>query len=198
MYCANMKLWYLTGQPLNGIRLCDGDFFKPIWVCDLNHASILKANPQLDTLLNFVDSFMSDWTTSFDNFVVNLNKLSHKRSSWFEIPWRWRGVAVIRNGVETRYEDFTHEGRVTHICVSKLTIIVLDNGLSRGRRQAIIGSNVWILLIGPIGTYCNEISIKIYIFSFTKIHLQMSSGYWRPLCIGLNVLTAKSGYLCKI
>ena len=32
----------------------------------------------------------------------------------------------------------THWGRVTHICVSKLTIIGPDNGLSPGRRQAII------------------------------------------------------------
>ena len=32
----------------------------------------------------------------------------------------------------------THLGRVTHICVSKLIIIGSDNGLSPGRRQAII------------------------------------------------------------
>ena len=32
----------------------------------------------------------------------------------------------------------THWGRVTHICISKLTIIGSDNGLSPGRRQAII------------------------------------------------------------
>ena len=32
----------------------------------------------------------------------------------------------------------THWGRVTHICVSKLAIIGSDNGLSPGRRQAII------------------------------------------------------------
>ena len=31
----------------------------------------------------------------------------------------------------------TCRGRVTHICVSKLTIIGSDNGLSPGRRQAI-------------------------------------------------------------
>ena len=34
--------------------------------------------------------------------------------------------------------DLTHWGRVTHICVSDLTIIGSDNGLSPGRRQAII------------------------------------------------------------
>ena len=35
----------------------------------------------------------------------------------------------------------THWGRVTHICVSKLTIIGSDNGLSPDRRQAIIWTN---------------------------------------------------------
>ena len=32
----------------------------------------------------------------------------------------------------------THWGRVTHICIGKLTSIASDNGLSPGRRQAII------------------------------------------------------------
>ena len=44
---------------------------------------------------------------------------------------------------------FTHWGRVTHICINKLTIVGSDNGLSPGRRQAIIWTNAGILLIGP-------------------------------------------------
>ena len=43
----------------------------------------------------------------------------------------------------------THLGRVMHICISKLTIIGSDNGLSPGRRQAIIWTNARLLLIGP-------------------------------------------------
>ena len=35
----------------------------------------------------------------------------------------------------------THCDRVAHICVRKLTIIGLDNGLSPGLRQAIIWTN---------------------------------------------------------
>ena len=35
-----------------------------------------------------------------------------------------------------------HRGRVTHICVNKLAIIGSDNGLSPGRRQAIIWTNI--------------------------------------------------------
>ena len=38
---------------------------------------------------------------------------------------------------------------VMHICISKLTIIASDNGLLPGRRQAIIWTNAWILLIRP-------------------------------------------------
>ena len=82
----------------------------------------------------------------------------------------------------------THWGRVTHKCVSKLTIIVSNNGLSLGRRQAIIWNNVGILLIGPLGINFSEILIEIYTFSFKKMHLKMSSGKWRPFCLGLNVL----------
>ena len=82
----------------------------------------------------------------------------------------------------------THWGRVTHICVSKPTNIGSDNGLSPGRRQAIIWTNAVILLIGPLVTNFNETSIEIHIFSFKKIYLKLSSGKWRPFCLGLNVL----------
>ena len=70
----------------------------------------------------------------------------------------------------------THWGRVTHICISKLTIIGADNGLSPGRRQAIIWTNAEILLIGPLETNLNETSIEILTFSFKKIHLKMENG----------------------
>ena len=82
----------------------------------------------------------------------------------------------------------THWGRVTHICVGKLTIIGSDNGLSPGRRQAIIWNNAGILLIGPSGTNFSEILFGIQTFSFRKMHLKMSSAKWRPFCLGLNVL----------
>ena len=65
---------------------------------------------------------------------------------------------------------------MTHICVSKLTIIGSDNGLSPGWHQAIIWTNAGILLIRPLGTNISEILIVIYIFSFNKIHLKLSSG----------------------
>ena len=69
----------------------------------------------------------------------------------------------------------THWGWVTHICVSKLTIIGSDNGLSPGRRQAIIWTNAGILLIRPLGTNFNGMLIEILTFSFMKMHLKVSS-----------------------
>ena len=88
-----------------------------------------------------------------------------------------------------KLHDFnTIRGRVTHIWVIKLTIIGSDNGLSPGRRQAIIWTNAGILLIGPLGTNFIEILIRIQTFSFKKMHLKMSSAKWRPFCLGLNVL----------
>ena len=89
-------------------------------------------------------------------------------------------------------KGLTHWGRVTHICVGKLIIIGSDNGLSPGRRQAIIWTNAGILLIGPLGTNFIEILIGIQTFSFKKMHLKMSSAKWRPFCLGLNVLSKQA------
>ena len=76
--------------------------------------------------------------------------------------------------------SLTHWGRVTHICVGKVTTIGSDNGLSPGRRQAIIWTIVGILLIGPLGRNFSEILIGIQAFSFKKMHLKMASAKWRP------------------
>ena len=96
-----------------------------------------------------------------------------------------------------RYADkpsiyLTHWGRVTHLCVGKLTSIASDNGLSPGRRQAIIWTNAGIFLIGTLGTNFSEILIKINTFSFQKMRLKVSSAKWRQCCLGLNVLSSVS------
>ena len=51
----------------------------------------------------------------------------------------------------------THWSRVTHICVGNLLFNGSDNGLSPGRRQAIIWTNAGVLFIGPLGTKFSEI-----------------------------------------
>ena len=82
----------------------------------------------------------------------------------------------------------THWGRVTHICVSKLTIIGSDNGLLPGWQPAIIWPNAGMFLIGPLRTNFSEILIEIPTFLVKKMHLKMSSGKRRPFCLGFNVL----------
>ena len=82
----------------------------------------------------------------------------------------------------------THQGRVMHTWVSKLTIIGSDNGLLPGRRQDIIWTNSGILLSHTSGTNLSEILSKIQTFSFKKMHLKIPSGKRRPFCLGLNVL----------
>ena len=79
-----------------------------------------------------------------------------------------------------------------------LAIIGSVNGLSPGRRQAINWTNAGILLIRPPGTNFNEILIEIYAFSFTKIHLKMSSGKRRPFCLRLNVLKTTWLPTCRL
>ena len=67
---------------------------------------------------------------------------------------------------------------MTHICVSELTIIGSDIGLSPGRCQA----------IRTLATNIIEILSENHTFSFKKMHLKMSSEKCRPFCFGLNVL----------
>ena len=68
-----------------------------------------------------------------------------------------------------------------------LTIIGSNNGLSPGRRQAIIWTNAVILSIGPLGTNFNEILIEIYIFIqenvFENVVRKMASILSRPQCV---------------
>ena len=63
---------------------------------------------------------------------------------------------------------------MTHICISKLAIIVSDNVLSPDWCQAIIWNSAGILSVGPL----SEISFKIHKFTIKTMHLKMPSGKW--------------------
>ena len=104
-----------------------------------------------------------------------------KESSWEPLDFQPQTL--------DRYIFLTHWGRVTHICVGRLTIIGSDNGLSPGRCQAIIWTIAGILLIWPLGTNFSEILIGILTFSFKKMRLKVSSAKRRPFCFGLGELS---------
>ena len=120
-------------------------------------------------------------------------------------PWLlsfWKSLANDVNGSHILYNLsvvkhhalLNHWGRVTHICITKLTLIGSDNGLPPHLRQAIIWTNAGILLIGPWGTNFSEILIGIHTFSFKKIHLKCRLGnvshLFHPQCV--NIWTSGS------
>ena len=96
-----------------------------------------------------------------------------------EINSRYEYIGLAVNNIDKTI-PLTHWGRTMHICVGKVTTIGSDNGLSPGRRQAIIWTIAITLLIGPLGTNFSEILIRIQTFSFKKMHLKMSSAKWCP------------------
>ena len=121
------------------------------------------------------------------NYYLHVNILCN-----FEIVSGIAHCALYLSSIEEI--TLFHWGRATHICVVKLTIIGSDNGLSPGRRQAIIWTNDWILSIGTLGTNFNDILIGIQTFSFQKMEFEKSSAKWRPFCLGLNVLNIIDDY----
>ena len=96
------------------------------------------------------------------------------------MPKRWLALIRSSNGplqwstyASPSFSMLTQWGRVTHICVSKLSILGSDNGLSPT-------TNAEMLLSWPLGTNFSEILIDINTFSFKKMYLKMSSGKLRP------------------
>ena len=97
-----------------------------------------------------------------------------------------------------------------HVCISKLTIIGSDNGLSSARCQVIIWTYAGTLLIGPLGTNLSEILIKIYIFiqqnALENAVLKIAAILCRPQCVNtvkttshditLNTTVTNMGFRC--
>ena len=87
-------------------------------------------------------------------------------ASMGECAWFYDSAEFLNDMVYyNMISSLTHWGRVAHICFGNLTITGSDNGLSPGRRQAIIWTNAGILSIEPLGTDFTEIFFQIsYIF----------------------------------
>ena len=150
------------------------------------HASNCEVNKAMSPrkLKIFLFQFLHNpWHLLVLHCIERMACRKHGGVYWVRDP---KSVSSIGNYIHcTR---LTHWGWVMYICVSKLTIIGSDNGLSPGRHQAIIWSNAGILLSEPLGANFSEILIEIYTFSFKKMHLKISSGKWQPFSLDLNVL----------
>ena len=118
----------------------------------------------------------------------------HQAITWTNVGWSW--VSSCGFHLMTVTQEMCKISILEHYqfnslrpSVSDLTSIGSDNGLSPGRRQAIVRTNAGILLIRPLGTNFSEIIIETLIFSFKKIRLKESSAKRRPFCLGLNELS---------
>ena len=108
-----------------------------------------------------------------------INGISEDRQGHFEYSY-----IVALN------KTLTHLPLVPHIYASVNWVSCgSDNGLSPIQRQAIIETNAGLLSIGPLWTNFSEIVINIQSFSFTKMHLKISSAKWRSFCAGGDELT---------
>ena len=148
-------------------------------------------NIQLRIILTFIYLFSIWKCCSQDQWVIKWSLMIAIIPSWNSHVCGLQVDSSFPRFPLTYWHIFnaTHWSWVMHICISMITIIGSDNGLSLGQRQqAIIWTNAGILLIGPLGTNFGEILIEIHSFSFNKMH-KMSTGKWRTFCLGLSVLT---------
>ena len=124
--------------------------------------ALLIANNWMHVLPKSLIQWIYNWNFSFLNYslktywyreiyLLELGQLSQSKR-WNHQLWFLCQVYIdylcrcVRN-LLILYPLLTHPGRVTHICVSNLTIIGSDNGLSPGRLQTIIWINAGILWI---------------------------------------------------
>ena len=132
-----------------------------------------------------------DWALSVQKLVLWRFNDSKSILSQEEMKFIWLYGDTVWSPYNIHH--LTHWGWVMHVCVSKLSIIGSDNGLSPGRRQAIIWTKAGMLLIGSLGTNFSEALIRIQTFSLKKLHLKMASVKWILCCISLNELNGKVG-----
>ena len=88
----------------------------------------------------------------------------------------WIFCGIISPPFKFTFIKLIYLGRVTQICVKKLITIGSDNGLSPGRRLAIIWNNAVIYFIRHIGKNFSEFLIEIQTFTKKKVYFKMSSG----------------------
>ena len=170
---------YLKTGPVNFIYRCL--IFKGVpetWL----HIPGPRFNIKMSSY-QYRKSHCGEKTVVRSSYLHNGISCTGKMTSYIESALRILAPAMAAGW----HAPLTHWGRVTHICISKLTIIASDNGLTPDWHQAIIRTSAGIWLIPTQGTNFNEVC-EIHTFSFKKIHLKMSSAKLRQFCLSLKVL----------
>ena len=90
----------------------------------------------------------SHWTAILNNICFstrfnqsNNHNVTAKLRKTYSINFTWKRTIAHR---DTKTIDLSLWGQVSHICASKITIIVSDTGLSSGRWEAIIWSDLGV------------------------------------------------------
>ena len=102
--------------------------------------------PEINDQMKTISSM--EWKT-IPTYLWQENCFAHHKKLSFHV-FLISSMLKTFSGRQTT-QCLTHWDRATHICVSDLTTIDSENGLSPGRHQAIIWTNAGILSIGPMG-----------------------------------------------
>ena len=97
---------------------------------------VLKNRPSVSTMLT---KYWLFWTSFYTDMLQLKGAILEDKNIF------WIKITQFINSLRPLPSLLTHWGPVTHICISKQTIIGSDNGLSPGCRRAIIWTNAGIL-----------------------------------------------------
>ena len=158
------------------LLLCEYQWSKQViilYLLQVNRCDMCKISSWLNQNLSKMNFHEISILSSYTNIEMDPSSLVCTMC-WYLVLvvlviYTWESLSTITS--------LTHWGRVTHICVSDLTIIGSDNGLSPGRRQAIIWTNAGILLIGPSGTNLSEILIFVVISFEQLTSVELTRGF---------------------
>ena len=158
---VNLLVFASQGTHLTEILMCNSNVIINAMASQITDISIVYS-----TICSGADQRKYQ-SSALPAFELSTAKLPAQRASRAEnvsfddVIMAILGTVSLKGSFAKRLASLsgpnTHWGRVTHICVSKLATIGLANGLSPGRRRAIIWTNAGILLIGTLGTNFGEI-----------------------------------------
>ena len=119
----------------------------------------------------------------FYSFHFQSNDLANKHPRYSSMHWN-KSSFIVKNVKETQVYDLTLWGRVTHICVSKLSILGSDK--SHYLKQCWIMIN-WTLRNKLQWHFNTNSNIFIKENPFQKVVWKITSILSRPQCINGNV-----------
>ena len=119
-------------------------------------------------------------------------------TTWKHFPYHWpfvRGNLLVRTFIWHNCKDFTgiclsHWSRVTRVCVGRLRHHWFKYWLAAWLAPSHYLNQCWNIVNWTLGNKLRRNLNRNLYLSSKEMHLKMSSGNWRPFCLGLNVIFA--------